>query len=302
MKKNLKRKPQITSKPEKKQKTLQSLINPPLTPLKTSEVHEFPHPEVHIISWNVNGLRAWIKKQGVLDFINRPEFDIICFNETKLQEKHVLDFKPKFPQYPYQYWSCSTERLGYSGTAILSKVKPLSWKSGLPSHPNEGRLILAEFPNFYLLATYVPNTISGRSQYRLEKWDRDLSQYIQNLENSGKGVIWIGDLNVINTDIDVYQLEGNEDCCGGTPEERKSFHNIIQDNLIDTFRHLHPDTRQYTWFNTMRKVAKSRNEGWRFDMSLISKALIPQVKDSKIYDQIYGSDHYPIELIMINGI
>lgn len=254
---------------------------------------------IKILSWNVNGIRAWVKKNGVLEFINRPELDVICFNETKLQGKHVEDIKSYFGSYPYQYWSCSTKKLGYSGTAILSKVCPISWKEGFNGYLDEGRTITAEFENFFLLATYVPNSMSGKLDYRVNKWDPDLREYIKSLEKSGKGVVWIGDLNVINTDVDVYSLEGNEKCAGGTPAERRSFHETLDTGLVDSFRELYPGIRKYSWFNVMRK-AKEKNEGWRFDMAVISRSLVPMLADSLIYDQISGSDHYPIELILNN--
>ena len=301
MQNSLKRK-NIQSNPlEKKIKSKQSSLQFTHLPKLCEAIPVFQHPEIHIVSWNVNGIRSWIKKDNTLNFLNRQEIDIVCFNETKLQETHVADFKSKFSSYHYQYWSCSKKKLGYSGTAILSKVKPIRWEEGLKGHPDEGRLIVAEFHEFFLLATYVPNSGSNKFDYRIHKWDIDLREYIKSLENKGKNVIWIGDLNVINKDIDVYKLEGNEECYGGTPEERKSFQETLNIGLIDTFRHLYPVDRKYSWFNVIRKIAKSRNEGWRFDMAIISQNLLPLLKDSLIYDQITGSDHYPIELVLYNN-
>ena len=305
MEKNLKRK-NSASAPSKRIKQKTDLVQASLsfsTPKAADPaIHTFQHPEIHILSWNVNGIRAWIKKENVMSFVNRPELDIICFNETKLQETHVKDFMNNFPNYPYQSWNCSTTKLGYSGTAILSKVKPIAWeKKLLKGHPSEGRIIMAEFLNFFLLVTYVPNSGYNRFDYRIQKWDKDLKEYIKELENRGKGVIWIGDLNVINEDIDVYSLVGNEDCAGGTPQERKSFKEILDDDMIDSFRFLYQDKRQYTWFNVKRKVAKPRNEGWRFDMAILSRSLLGFLKNSLIYDQVCGSDHYPIELVLNNS-
>lgn len=298
MQSSLKRKNDSVSAPVKIRKTTQTTLGNK----QNKEVKMFANGEIRMLSWNVNGIRAWIKKPGVLPFVNRSELDIICFNETKIQEIHVDTLKKQFPAYPYQYWSCSTTKLGYSGTAILSKVAPLSWKEGLQGHPSEGRLVLAEFTDFFVVCTYVPNTGSGRFDYRIEKWDVDLRNYLKTLESTGKGVVWIGDFNVINKDIDVFRLEGNEDCAGGTPAERQSFHKTLDLGFIDTFRYLYPDAIKFSWFTLIRKTAKARNEGWRFDMAVISEKMLPILQDSLIYDQVMGSDHYPIELILKNNL
>ena len=299
MKKTAKRKIASVEPPTKKKKQEQTTLKP-FTP-KANGNGIFPHPEIHISSWNVNGIRACLKKPSVLEYCARPELDVLCFNETKIQVTHIEEIKSKFPQYPYQYWSCSKTKLGYSGTAILSKVEPISWSEGLKGHPEEGRITVAEFDSFYLLSNYVPNSGSDRFDYRLNKWDNDLRNYIKELEANGKGVIWIGDLNVINLDLDIHKLKGNDKCAGATPEERKSFKETLAAGLVDSFRHLYPDTKKFSWFSMISKGAKSRNEGWRIDMAVVSASLISRLKDSLIYDDVLGSDHHPIEVVLHNS-
>lgn len=283
----------------KRKQTSLSFPKKLVKPTKSVDQFQFEGREIHILSWNVNGLRAWVKKPNTLEFVNRAELDIVCLNETKLQNCHVSQISHYFPGFKYQYWTCSETKLGYSGTAVLSKVKPLSVEYGLKGHPAEGRVVTAEFEKFYVVATYIPNSMS-RYQYRVEKWDKDLREYLINLKTKGKGIIWIGDLNVINQDIDVYTLEGNEECAGGTKAERLNLHETLSSGFTDAFRELHPQDRKYSWFNTRRKSAKPNNEGWRFDMSIISDDLKPHLKESLVYDNTAGSDHYPIELMLNN--
>jgi exodeoxyribonuclease III len=299
MKKAGKRKISSNDPPSKAAKPYQTTLTFPKP--QADSLGNFPRPEIHILSWNVNGIRAWVQKDNVMDFVNRPELDIICFNETKLQDVHVANLKAKFPNYPYQYWACSKTKLGYSGTSILSKVQPISWHEGLEGHIDEGRVTLAEFDTFFLLATYVPNSGRDRFDYRINKWDKDLRSYIKALESKGKGVVWIGDLNVINQDIDIHNLKGNEKYAGATPEERKSFQKTLSGGLTDTFRHLYPTAQKFSWFSALSKSARAKNQGWRIDMSIITRGLLPRLKDSIIYDQMLGSDHQPIELILYNS-
>lgn len=270
--------------------------------VKASGSGVFSKPEVHITSWNVNGIRAWIKKASVMEFCNSDEFDVLCFNETKLQDSMVQEFKNKFKLYPYQYWSCSQAKKGYSGTAILSKVEPIAFTQGIgiPKHDDEGRTITAEFSNFYVVATYIPNAGQKleRLKYRTKEWDLDFRNYLKNLENTGKGVVWLGDLNVIHQDIDIYNIKGKEKQSGCTPEERKSFTQTLSQGLVDSFRNLYPTQRKYSWYSTKSPQAKANNLGWRLDYAVISNSLVPRLKDSKIYDNIDGSDHHPIEIIL----
>lgn len=264
----------------------------------------FDRSEIHIASWNVNGIRAWIKKNNVLDFCSKDEIDILCFNETKLQDKDVNDIKKRFPQYPYQYWSCSQAKKGYSGTAILSKIEPISFTQGIgkDKHDNEGRTITAEFSTFFVVATYVPNAGQKleRLKYRTKEWDKEFQKYLKTLESRGKGFVWLGDLNVIHQDIDIFNIKGKEKIAGCTPEERKEFREFLNEGFIDSFRHLHPDERKYSFYSARSAKARSENMGWRLDYAVISQSLVSRLKDSKIYDDVEGSDHHPIEVILNN--
>lgn len=298
MKNAAKRQRAKSSGPTKLQKTLQATIQPFLP--AASGTGTFPNPEIHIACWNINGVRAWIKKPNVLDFCTRKDLDILCFNETKIQNSHISELKSRFPQFPFQHWSCSTTKLGYSGTAILSKTDPISWGEGLKGHPEEGRITMAEFDTFYLLANYVPNSGTERFDYRIKKWDEDLRIYIQELQ-SRKPVVWVGDLNVINLDIDIHKLKGNEKYAGATPEERKSFKKTLDIGLTDSFRQLYPDLKKFSWYSARSKTSKAKNEGWRIDMCVISDTLVPRLKDSLIYDDVNGSDHHPVEIILKNS-
>ncbi|CAG9313047.1 unnamed protein product [Blepharisma stoltei] len=265
----------------------------------------FESPEIHIGCWNVNGLRACLKKQTFLDFLAQDRFDIFCFNETKLQESMTTDLKDNFPQYKYQYWSCSRVKKGYSGVAILSKIEPISVKPGIDKrkHDDEGRVLTAEYETFYLVCSYIPNAGEGlvRLQYRVEEWDKDLKEYLKNLEKTGKSVIWIGDLNVVHQELDIHSFKGNEKCPGCTIEERSSFSATLNDGLVDTFRSLYPNVRKYTWFSQRRTDSRIKNRGWRLDYAIVSANFLPRVKDHIIYDTIMGSDHHPIELIISNN-
>lgn len=260
----------------------------------------FKGESIRIACWNVNGLRACIKKSGFQEFKSLESLDVLCFNETKLQDAHVPAIKSQLSEFPYQYWSCSRTKLGYSGTAILSKTEPISWSEGLKGHPEEGRLTLAEFDTFYVLCTYVPNSGKDRFDYRLTSWDPDITTYISDLRSKGKDVIWLGDLNVINQDIDIHRLKGNEKHAGATPEERKSFKQILSTGLIDSFRHLYPDRVQYSWFSAISKTSREKNEGWRIDMAVVTQSMTDRIIDSIIHDKVMGSDHHPIEIVIKN--
>ena len=168
----------------------------------------FPHPNIHILSWNVNGYKSWVKKPGVDTVYSRPDLDIFILNETKLQENAVPTARQHFESiYPYQYWTCSTTKKGYSGVVLMSKVEPVAVAYGLGEEVqvDEGRAVTAEFKDFFVLGTYVPNAGQKleRLTYRTQEWDSDLRKYLQALESKGKPVIWLGDLNVVHQDMDL---------------------------------------------------------------------------------------------------
>ena len=247
---------------------------------------------MRLISWNVNGLRACVQK-GFLDVFRELDADCFCLQETKLQPGQI---DLELPGYE-QYW-CSAEKKGYSGTALFTKRTPLSvtYGIGVPELDNEGRVITAEFPEFYLVTCYTPNAQRGlaRLDHRM-RWDEAFRSYLKELDGR-KGVIVCGDLNVAHQEIDLKNPNSNRGNAGFSDEERESFTRLLESGFTDTFRYLHPDaTGCYTWWSYMYK-ARQNNAGWRIDYFLVSDRLRPQIKDTPIYHEIQGSDHCPVGL------
>ena len=247
-----------------------------------------------LISWNVNGIRAVLKKDFAEWFAQeRP--DVLCLQETKARPEQVeLPFE--FTGY-HQYWN-SADKAGYSGTLILSKEKPINviYDMGIDEHDTEGRVITAEYPDYYLVTVYTPNAQSGlaRLDYRLS-WDRDFLVYMKDLEKT-KPVIFCGDLNVAHQEIDLARPKGNHKNPGFSPQERQSFDNIIASDFTDTFRHFHPETTEaYSWWS-YRAGARSRNVGWRIDYFCVSNSLVPLLKNAWILSDVLGSDHCPVAI------
>ena len=251
-----------------------------------------------IIAWNINGLKATVKKPYLFDLIDKEDPDIICFGETKLSciDHNLLEL----PQYKYKYYSLCSVKKGYSGTAILSKKEPLNVAYGLSNgSPNdldkEGRVITLEFTKYYLVHVYTPNSgeVLARLNYRLE-WDIKFKEYLAKLLKKKK-IIVCGDLNVANEDIDIHDPSHNKRSAGFTNEERDSFKNILSElNLIDTYRHLHPNKIEYSYWS-YRMRSRERNKGWRIDYFLTSPKI--KIKESSILSNI-GSDHAPIKLVI----
>ena len=247
-----------------------------------------------LISWNVNGLRACMKK-GFMDYFNRENSDIFCIQETKIQEGQVnLELEGY-----YKYWNYAVKK-GYSGTAVFTKSKPISVKYGIgiDEYDQEGRVITLEFEKFYLIDAYTPNSRREleRLDYRMS-WEDIFLKYMKRLDNS-KPVILCGDLNVAHEEIDLKNPKTNRKNAGFTDEERQKMTNMLESGFIDTFRYLYPQKEQaYTWWSYMRK-ARERNSGWRIDYFIISERLKDFLKDSIIHSDIMGSDHCPIELEM----
>lgn len=242
------------------------------------------------ISWNVNGIRAVIKK-GFYDFMNEYKPDIICIQETKAHKEQV---ELSLPNYPYQFWNSAVKK-GYSSTAIFSKIEPLNVKYdiGIEEHDQEGRVITLEFDNYYLVTVYTPN--SKRELLRLEYrqvWDKEFLKFIKNLEQH-KPVIFCGDLNVAHKEIDLKNPKTNRFNPGFTDEERSGFSNIVNSDFIDTFREFNKDGGHYTWWSYMFQ-ARAKDIGWRIDYFCISKVLKENLKDSYILKDVLGSDHAPI--------
>ena len=247
-----------------------------------------------LISWNVNGIRACVKK-GFLDYFNEQDADIFCIQETKLQEGQIdLNLEGY-----YQYWNYAKKK-GYSGTAIFSKKKPLSVSYGLniEEHDQEGRIITLEFENFYMITVYTPNSQTGlaRLDYRM-KWEDDFKAYLKDL-NIKKHVILCGDLNVAHKEIDLKNPKNNINNPGFTVFEREKLTNLLDEGFIDSFRYLYPDKEFiYSWWS-YRFNARKKNAGWRIDYFLTSDKLQDKIEDALIDTEILGSDHCPVILIL----
>lgn len=246
------------------------------------------------ISWNVNGIRAALKK-GFLDFFLDSDADFFCIQETKCQAGQV---ELELPGYE-QYWNYA-EKKGYSGTAIFTKHTPLSVKYGVGEEEaeQEGRIITLEYEHFYIVNVYTPNAQRdlARLPFRLQ-WEEKLALYLKQLDIC-KPVIYCGDLNVAHEDIDLKNAKSNKGNSGVTIEERAAMTNLLAAGFVDTFRTLHPErVDAYTWWSYMAKV-RERNIGWRIDYFIVSQRLMPQVEQAEIYPQIMGSDHCPVMLLV----
>ena len=267
------------------------------------------------ISWNVNGIRACVKK-GFLDFFNEADADIFCIQESKMQEGQ-LDLE--LPGY-HQYWNYAVKK-GYSGTGIFTKEEPISvsYGLGIEEHDQEGRVITLEFEDYYFITVYTPNSQSelARLSYRM-KWEEDFLAYLKKLEEKKpvifcgdlkeapssstqtqkpkkKPIIICGDFNVAATELDLKNPKNNVKNAGFTPEEREKFQTLLDSGFTDSYRYLHPDTEKYSWWS-YRFKARERNAGWRIDYFLTSDSIKDKIKDAEILTDVMGSDHCPIEL------
>lgn len=249
---------------------------------------------VKIVSWNVNGIRAIVRKNMLYTLVDTYKPDVICFQETKAQPGQVsLDL----PAYPYQYW-LGADKPGYAGTAIIARTEPLAIRSNLsvPQHDGEGRVIAAEFETCFVVSVYVPNAKRDLSRLaERQAWDMCFLTYLLTLEQH-KPVVCGGDFNVAHTPLDLARPKENVNTHGFTPEERAGFQRFLDAGFIDTFRHLHPDMPgHYTWWRQFGG-ARERNVGWRIDYILISSALRASLRSAIILADIYGSDHCPVAI------
>ena len=246
------------------------------------------------ISWNVNGLRACVTK-GFLDFFKEVDADIFCLQETKLQEGQIdLELEGY-----HQYWNYAQKK-GYSGTAIFTKIEPISstYGIGIEEHDNEGRVITLEFEDFYFVTVYTPNSQSElkRLEYRM-KWEDDFREYLLKLD-SKKPVIMCGDLNVAHKEIDLKNPKTNRKNAGFTDEERGKLTDFLASGFIDTYRFFNPDkTDIYSWWS-YRFKAREKNAGWRIDYFCASKKIEDRLISADIHTEILGSDHCPVELVI----
>ena len=246
-----------------------------------------------LISWNVNGIRAVMKKEFSVSLeVMNP--DVLCLQETKAQDDQVLEALHDISG--YHIFSNSAMKKGYSGTAILSKKAPLSVAEGIGilKHDQEGRVLTAEFNDYYLVNTYVPNSQNGlkRLPYR-QQWDRDMLAYLKGLE-AKKPVMWCGDLNVAHKAIDLKNDKANYNKTAGyTQQEIDGMDNYHKSGFVDSFRHFYPDVEKYSWWS-YRMNAREKNVGWRIDYFLISAPLMPKIGHAFILNEVYGSDHCPV--------
>ncbi len=245
------------------------------------------------ISWNVNGLRA-VAGKGFADIFTELDADFFCLQETKLQAGQIdlefLGYK--------SYWNYADKK-GYSGTAIYTRHEPLSvtYGIGIDEHDHEGRVITLEMPDFYLVCVYVPNAQDElrRLDYRM-KWEDDFRAYLRGLA-AVKGVIVCGDLNVAHNEIDLKNPSTNRRNPGFTDEERSQFSSLLDAGFVDTWRHQHPEEVKYSWWS-YRMNARARNAGWRIDYFVVSGNLVPRISGTEIHNEIFGSDHCPVELVL----
>ncbi len=247
-----------------------------------------------LISWNVNGLRAAMGK-GFLDAFKALDADVFCLQETKLQAGQI---ELELPGY-HQYWNYA-EKKGYSGTAVFTKRDPLSVRYGIGAEEfdHEGRVITLEFPDFFFITVYTPNSQDGlaRLPYRMQ-WEDAFLAYLKGLEQE-KPVVFCGDLNVAHTEIDIKNPKSNIHNAGFTQEERDKMTALLSSGFVDTFRHFHPDvTGAYSWWS-YRFHARENNAGWRIDYFIVSEALKPRLISAAIHPEIFGSDHCPVELLL----
>jgi exodeoxyribonuclease-3 len=245
------------------------------------------------ISWNVNGLRACVQK-GFMDYFKEADADFFCIQESKLQEGQIELDMPGYEQ----FWNYA-EKKGYSGTAIFTKEKPMSvsYGIGIEEHDHEGRVITLEYPEYYVITCYTPNSKDGllRLDYRME-WEDSYLAYLKGLEEK-KPVIFCGDLNVAHEEIDLKNPKTNHRNPGFTDEERGKFTALVNAGFIDTYRYFNPDKVEYSWWS-YRFKAREKNVGWRIDYFCVSEALKDRLESASIHTEVMGSDHCPVELVI----
>ena len=247
-----------------------------------------------LISWNVNGVRA-VQRNNGFSFLAKEKPDILCLQETRAGPRHAEGF---FPRLKHQEWSAA-ERPGYSGTAVCSRLAPLSIRTGIGvrEHDGEGRVVVFELEKLFVLSVYTPN--SGRDLRRLPyrtRWDRAFLRFLRTLQ-SEKPVLFCGDINVAHQEIDLARARENRGANGFTDVERAGFSAILRSGFADTFRELHPDQPAYTWWN-VATASRARNVGWRIDYVVISQSLRPALRKAFILPEVTGSDHCPVGVVL----
>ena len=260
---------------------------------------------IKLATWNINGIRCIQKKGELRNYIEDNKPDALILNETRIDETKYEEYKSEvdIPKEYHQYWSFCTIKKGYSGVCLFSKVKPISIKEGMGvlKHDLEGRLITAEYENFFLVGVYVPHSGSffytgelARHSYRVEEWDVDFLNYLNKLKET-KPVVQTGDLNIVHKDIDIWNPKGKYHWACMTPEERQGMDNFIKCNWVDTFRDLYPEEKEYSQWS-LRSNGWEKNEGSRVDYFMTNRDAMDAVKDSRYIVKQRGSDHCPVEL------
>lgn len=248
-----------------------------------------------IISWNVNGVRAALRK-GLLDFLEASDADVFCLQETKAHPGDVQHVK--WPRGLELHWN-SAQKKGYSGTAVLTRPRPLGVARGIgrAEHDREGRVLALEFPDFWLVNVYQPNSQRGltRLDYRVGRWDPAFRSYLKRLQARGKPAVFCGDLNVAHREIDLANPKSNRRNAGFTDEERASFQRLLDSGFVDTFREFEKGPGHYTWWSQMGDC-RARNIGWRVDYFVAAQTLRPALKRAWISPGVMGSDHCPVGL------
>ena len=244
-----------------------------------------------LISWNVNGLRSCLTK-GFLEYVKNEDPDVICLQETKLQPEQAV-----FELEGYHRYFYSAEKKGYSGTAVLTRQEPMSVVFGFGDdiHRHEGRVITAEYPDFYLVCCYTPNSQDGlkRLDYRMT-WEDAFRAYLLGLD-AKKPVILCGDLNVAHTEMDIKNAKTNRMSAGFTDQERAKMTELLAAGFADSFRVVHPDEVKYSWWS-YRFHAREKNAGWRIDYFIVSQRIADKIRAAEIHNEVFGSDHCPVEL------
>ncbi|XP_063997355.1 DNA-(apurinic or apyrimidinic site) endonuclease [Pogoniulus pusillus] len=252
-----------------------------------------------VASWNVDGLRAWVRKGG-LEWVQAEAPDVLCLQETKCGAEAVPGPVQALPHLPHQYWSSAQGRAGYSGVGLLARTRPLSVTYGIgdPAHDQEGRVITAEFPSLRVVCAYVPN--AGRRLARLDYrlgWDRAFRAYLSRQARAGP-LLLCGDLNVAHRELDLRHPKANQASPGFSPQEREGFGLLLDEGFLDSFRCLYPTLPNAFTFWTYLGGARARNVGWRLDYALLSGQLGPALCDSRIHPQALGSDHCPVSVLL----
>ena len=257
-----------------------------------------------LASWNINGIRAILKKGNLLNYISQSNPDVLCLNEIRIDQTLLESsgIPSYFPSYPYQKWSCSSQK-GYSGVAILSKQKPLKsftlFPNDIYSNPHDlnGRLAIMEFENVYIISIYSPNSGLELKNlwFRIDNWEIYLRSSLKLLN---KRIILCGDLNVAFSEMDVFNAKSSRNSAGFTDQERESFGLLLKDGMVDCFRRKYPSEIKYTWWNPRNKMAREQKKGWRLDYFLVDGGDQGIVKDCLIRDEVFGSDHCPLELLI----